>query len=304
MPLNDQAAAVQLRQSLVHLAAASAAASDALDALLQVPWYLDLAATAAVDVHVTPNGLLALSSPQHVDEQQQSTQQDDTEQQARICNLLAALLSKLSQQIPSVASHLLQQILPQLRSCQALADNASRLASTTAHNGSRSSISSISSNSTSHWVSLLCTPVAQLHSQGHPDTVHIFGSCVQQLEQLTQNTCGSRAAANALTVGHQACLMLLAAVLAPALSAGSTSVGAGSAPPGNTEKHAHRSGAASYTVHPQSPKTQPSTEQTANTADAAVVHPGLQPALLQRLLDCVVPCIASGELMHPGLPLP
>lgn len=38
MTLKDQAAAVQLRQSLEQLAATTAAASEALDALLQVAW--------------------------------------------------------------------------------------------------------------------------------------------------------------------------------------------------------------------------------------------------------------------------
>jgi hypothetical protein len=38
MALNDQSAAVELRQSLKQLAATTAAASDTLDALLQVAW--------------------------------------------------------------------------------------------------------------------------------------------------------------------------------------------------------------------------------------------------------------------------
>jgi hypothetical protein len=237
-----------------------------------VPWYLDLAAAAAVNVHVAANGLLTLSVTQDVEEQKTATQQDDTEQQARMCDLLAALLTNLAQQNPSVAPHLLQQVLPQLLCCQALADDASRLVRSTAHS-SRSS--STTTSSPSNWVNLLCATTAKLHSQGHLDAVLVVESSIQQLEELTAGTQNHRAAGNALTLGHQACLLLLAAVLTPAVSAGSTFVGreAGSATVGNTA------------------------EQTRHTTAAAAGSPGLQPELLQRLLDCVVPCIAAGELI-------
>jgi hypothetical protein len=235
-------AAGQLQQCLIQLIAADSAASAtaALDALLQVSWFADLAAVAACDVLVSSDGALALPcTPQ----QQDAAAETQAEQ---LSHLLAALLAKLSHQHEDVAANILQTLLPQLLACQHAA-------------------SSTGSNS---WVPAMCRTVAELYANGHAAAQQLAAACVQQLEQHM-----SALQSAAPTVGQLACMQLLAAILQPSSRKAPATAGS-------------RQKAGSVT-------------QPATTAAAAAgtgrssTSTGLQPELLQRLLDCVVPNIAS-----------
>lgn len=236
--------------------------------LLQVPWFADLAATAAAQVQVTADGEIALPDTQQqprISSQQQL--QLDAEQQAVLSHLLATLLAKLSQQHSNVATHILQTLMPQLLACQHAATG------TTSTNVSKHSTSSTRGSST--WLSILCRTAAQLHAAGHISAQHLATACVEQLESCTADARGTLYGASALTLGHQACLQLLAALLQPLSAA-------------DSQTAVSRTKSAQKTCNSGRP-----------AATAAAGHDdcvsGLQPELLQRLLQCVVPHLASGN---------
>lgn len=249
MTTPTSAAGQQLWQCLTQLIAADTAASAALEALLQVSWFADLAKVAACDVQVSPDGALTLP---HTPQQDAAAALASHSQPEQFSHLLAALLAKLLHQHEDLAAHVLQRLLPQLLACQHAA--------------------SCSSTSRNSWVPVMCRTLAELHATRHPAAQQLAATCVQQLEQHT-----SAPLSGSSTVGQLACMQLLAAILQP------------------SSPKATAGGGLSGSRHRRDSGTQPAAAAgTGRSGESS----GLQPELLQRLLDCVVPNIASGGGPH------
>lgn len=224
----------------------TASAAAALDALLEVSWFADLAKVAACDVQVSPDGALTLPHTP-----QQDTLASGSEPQEQLGHLLAALLAKLSHQHEDLAAHVLQRLLPQLLACQHAASG--------------------SSTGRNSWVPVMCRTAAELHATRHRAAQQLAATCVQQIEQHT-----SAPLSGSSTVGQLACMQLLAGILQP------------------SSPKATAGGGSSGSRHKEGSGTQPAAAAAAAGAGRSRESSGLQPDLLQRLLDCVVPNIASG----------
>jgi hypothetical protein len=239
-----------------------------LPLLLQVPWFAELAATAAAHVKITADGELALVEIEQTPDTASQQLQLDAEQQAALSHLLATLLAKLSQQHQNVATQVLQRLVPQLLACQHAATTTS----------STNPLNHGSTRGTSSWLLVLCRTAAQLHAARHTSAQQLATACVEQLESCTADARSTTYAASTVTLGQQACLQLLAAVLQR------SSPASGQPSPGKANS---------------TQKTGNSGPSAAAAAAVAAGHDevgfGLQPELLQRLLQCVIPHLASGN---------
>ena len=258
-------------------------------------------------MYLTPDGQLSLltsatDTNRHADAASTSEQKQqgaaggpdfppEQQQQQRFSYLLATLLRTLSTAHASVSTHLLQQLLPQMLSCQLPFDT-----STAAGHSSSSS----SSSGGGGWVSTLCRTAAELHARGHPAAQQLAVSCVKLLESSStpKSSSSSAAAATAaaragstgtsgLTLGQHTYLQLLAALLQSPLSDTTKTT---SKPVQHTQQQQQQQ-QHTHSVHKQQRNTVSDT-----AAPAAVAAAGLlSPQLLQRLLECVVPQISSGR---------
>lgn len=238
---------------------------------LQVQWFQQLAAEAATQIHVSADGQLVLpaglqvTTSQRQQEWQQQQASDAAEQQSQQFSLLlATLLAKLSQQHAGVCNYLLQVLLPQLLHCEHNAADSNMHLSAASHTGSTSS----------SWVSVLCKTAADLHLQDNPSAQQLAATCVQQLEQSLSDVQSTPHAAGYMSVGQQAHVQLLAVLLQSSSRHQADAQSSG----GTAAKATHQQGSAA----------------AAAAMDASAGR-GLQPELLQKLLDCVVHKVALGK---------
>lgn len=213
---------------------------------------------AALQVHVAADGptVQLLLGPQDADQHSLLLTSHPDQQAQQTSHLLAALLAQLAPLEQHAA--VADHVLQRLMP-QLLRCQAPPWQDS---DSARHAPAAAAIADNTKWMSLLCTTAAELYAHdGHPAAQQLATACVKQLEDVAAGlpvAASNAAAGKQLSLGGWACVQLLADLLQPAATV-----------------------------------QEPSTSTPA--APALCLLLTRQPELLQRLLQCVIPLLLSGE---------